>query len=1029
MTQSTDTNELTQTTSLPQLKVIESIDRRGVMDPERWKRIEQIYHAVLCEPPERRAAELAAACSSDPVLLDHVQSLLAAREEAGYFLSPSMRSDVLAQGLDPALPAPGEVLGSYLILKEAGAGAGGQVYQAVDTRLEREVALKVLPAHFAQDTESVVRFRREAKAASALNHPNIVTIYEIGQAGNTLFIATEWIEGATLRERMAEGPVALKTTLDVAVQCATALKVAHHAGIIHRDIKPENIMIRSDGLVKLVDFGLARVNGGDNDSPGVTRSGSVVGTPRYMSPEQAKGVKLDPRTDIFSLGAVLFEMVHRGPAFPGATMAEVFRELLSPEPVAANPSGSALDRIITKALQKDADKRYTTTDELLEDLESVTGNLKAEVAEKHRPKRLLAWRSTAILVSMLAVSIAGLYAKWRGQAVLSENDTILVTDFVNQTGDPVFDLTLKQGLAVQLEQSPHLDVFPEDRVRARLRQMRRSPDEPVTREIGREICQREGLKALVTGVIAPLGRYYAITLTAVDATSGNILALAQAEASGKEQVLRALSRAASALRGKLGESVRSLQKFDAMLDATTPSLEALRAYSLGSRERWKGNVVEAIVLYRRTIELDPEFAAAYLGLAVAYHNTRQPRLAAEAGAKAYELREHGSERHKLSILSEYHSTVTGDAEKRIEILKLQQQLFPRDGTGQSNLAVAYNSIGKFDDALEQARAAVQNVPWYSSRWAVLGNTLIRVGRFPEAADAYQQAFARNLDSASFHQGLFRIAFVNSDDSSMAKQVEWAIAKGLEETALDWQGSAAAAFGQRRRAEQFAGRIEESASKAGANESAAGFLTHAALRSAALGSCATVKARVSSAFSVGRDAISLAHGALALAWCGEPGLAASLNTELARDNAQNSAVNGIWLPAIKAAISMRKGDAQSAVDALKSARYEAAGEFWPQYIRGLAFLRLRRPDEAEVEFRKILDHRGQDPITPLYPLAKLGAVRAAILKEDAAQAHRLCDDFLADWKEADSDLPALAEAKAAIVKLRPNAHSPHGSAIQ
>jgi tetratricopeptide (TPR) repeat protein len=384
---------------------------------------------------------------------------------------------------------------------------------------------------------------------------------------------------------------------------------------------------------------------------------------------------------------------------------------------------------------------------------------------------------------------------------------------------------------------------------------------------------------------------------------------------------------------------------------------------------------------------------------------------------------------RLSILSEYHSTVTGDSEARVEILKLQQQLFPRDGTGQSNLAVAYNSIGRFDDALEQARAAVQKVPSYSSRWAVLGNTLIRVGRFSEAADTYQQAFARHLDSTSFHQGLFRIAFVNSDQSSMAKQVEWATRKRLEDAAFDWQGSAAAALGQRRRAEQCARRIEESASKAGANEAAAGLLAHAALRSAALGSCATVKAKVSRAFAVQRDAMSLTRGALALAWCGEAGEAASLYTELARKDPQNSAVNGIWLPAIKAAISMKNGDAQSAVDSLKAARYEAAGEFWPQYLRGLAFLRLRRPDEAAAEFRKILDHRSQDPITPLYPLAKLGAARAAMLKKDADRAHRMYEDFLADWKDADADIPALAEAKAGMAKLQANSSFVHGPGTQ
>jgi len=466
-----------------------------------------------------------------------------------------------------------------------------------------------------------------------------------------------------------------------------------------------------------------------------------------------------------------------------------------------------------------------------------------------------------------------------------------------------------------------------------------------------------------------------------------------------------------------------------MLEVTTPSLEALRAYSLGARERARSNYSEAIPLYRRAIELDPDFATAYLALTVAYNNTRQRRLAAEAGTKAYELREHASERERLRILSEYHGAVTGDSIKRIEVSKLQMQLFPRDTSAQSNLAVAYNSIGKFESALEYTRAAVQEVPTSVSRWAVLGNTLIRLGRFAEAEDAYRRAAEKHLDSTSFHHGLFRIAFINGDLALMRKQLEWAAGKGLEEDGLDWQGAAAAARGQWQQAEQYARRIEGSATRAGANEAPAGFIAQAALRSAALGHCGMVPGSVLKSLDIARDVISLTRGALALAHCGKAAEAGAIQTELARQFSQNVAVNEIWLPAISAAVSLKRGDAQSALRYLQAARYEDAGEFWPQYLRGLAFLRLQQAREADVEFRKILDHRGQDPMTPLYPLAKLGAARAASLQQDDSRAQEQCTEFLADWKNADRDLPALAEAKGLLARLTLKKSFIHASAAQ
>ncbi len=1057
------------------------------MDPERWKRIEEIYHAVLSAPPERRTAELAAACSAHPSLRDELESLLAIREEAGSFLSASMRVRVLAQGFDPALPTPGQVLGSYRILAEAGAGAMGQVYRALDIRLEREVALKVLPGYFARDTECVARFRLEAKAASALNHPNIVTIYEIGQAAarssasapneDTLFIATEWIDGLTLRERIAAGDFPSETVLDTALQCAAALSTAHRAGIIHRDIKPENIMIRSDGLVKLLDFGLARIGETACGSPEATRSGAVMGTPRYMSPEQAKGHKVDARTDVFSLGAVLYEMVYRRPAFPGASTAEVFGALLSPQSVSVSASGLA--GVIAKALEKDLEKRYKTVTELKDDLHALALDRDAVVAKKNRLSaktvfwplraflgsakgadarhqtvnelakplggspdpavvlrgllrtRPLAWRSAGILLLVaLTIAMAALYAHWRRRNVLPDSDTILLTDLVNQTGDPVFDVTLRQGLAIQLEQSPRLNVFPEERVRSSLRLMRRSPDEPVTGQLGREICLREGLKAFVTGIIARLGTHYVITLEAMASQTGEPLARIQAEAKSKEKVLHALSVAAADLRNKLGESVPSIRKLDALLENTTGSLEALQAYSIGEATRRKGDFLGAIPFFRRAVELDPDFVFGYAQLAFAYRNTGQPGLASENAAKAYALRDRTSERERLGVMAQYYELVTGEFEKRLDVCKVYESIYPRDPLPHQNLAVTYALIGRYGEAVEESRKAISLDPNSTSRFAALVNELVHLDRFAEAREQIERARSLKLEDTSLYQNAYRLAFLNGNQRAMDQHLACLSRRRDGYAAFELQAFSAAYLGQWRRSAEYSSRGIDSALKAEATQVAADYAAQTALLGAALERCREAKRSALDAVATERNVVSLTRAALALAWCGCGSDARMLVADLNGHYSRNTVVNGIWLPAIRAALELKRGRAQLALDALiPAAPYEAAAEFWPQYLRGKAYLTLGKASEARTEFRKILEHRGQQVLSPLYPLAWLEQARAAKLSGDMAEARTSYSHFVTDWKDADSDLRALAEGKNAMSNLGVNTSATYGSAVQ
>src|SRR6266566_3954769 len=621
-----------------------------------------------------------------------------------------------------AMLAAGTDLGRYEIRSKIGAGGMGEVYLAQDTELDRTVAIKILPEALASDGQRLQRFVQEAKAASALNHPHILTIYEIGTIENSRFIATEFIDGETLRQRISAG-MKLSDILEVAIQAASALAAAHAAGIIHRDIKPENIMVRRDGYIKVLDFGLAKLThpeGSTTDTEAPTRAlvdtgaGTVLGTANYMSPEQAKGKRVDARTDLWALGAVIYEMVAEHGPFEAETPSEVIGLILNKEPPLLarydREAPQELERIVTKALTKDLEERYQTAKDLLVDLKRLKRRLDLEseiertvppefrtsgsrgvhtgtyapaiseqittigapssqvthqvtsaeyiVSEIKQHKKGFA--VTGAVIFALALATVGYFLIARRTAALMDKDAILLADFVNTTGDAVFDGTLKQGLAVQLGQSPFLNLFSDTRVRQTLRLMGHSPDDRVTAEIGREICQRQGLKAFITGSIASLGSHYVLTLQAVNSQNGEVLAREQGEAESKEEVLKTLSQTAIKLREKLGESLNSLQRFDAPLEVTTSSLEALKAYSLAAEQANRGKWIEAMDHYKHALELDPNFASSYSGLGVSYANTNQPKLAGENMAKAYALRDRVSEVERLRITSFYYFYDTGE---------------------------------------------------------------------------------------------------------------------------------------------------------------------------------------------------------------------------------------------------------------------------------------------------------------------------------------------------------------------------------
>jgi tetratricopeptide (TPR) repeat protein len=934
------------------------------MTPERFQQIEELYHAARAKTGRQREELLA---QTDPELRREVESLLAQPDSYRFLDRPVAENSAEQGGSTITALANNTLLGPYRIEGKLGEGGMGDVFLAVDTRLGRTVAIKIAHERFS------ARFEREARAISALNHPYICTLYDVGPN----YLVMELVEGETIAARLKNGPLPLKTALLFASQIAAALVEAHAKGIVHRDLKPGNIMVAKSG-VKVLDFGLAKSCGDET----VTASNVVMGTPAYMSPEQREGKPADARSDIYSFGCILYEMVTGARAF-----------------VQGQRIGSRkIERIVRRCLEHDPCRRWQSAIELESALATA-----AEGTES--------WKvGAAAAAAVLAVS-AGVYFYLHRAHKLTDKDTIVLSDFVNNTGDPIFDGTLRQGLAIQLEQSPFLKIMDDDQAQHVLPLMRLPPEVQITNQIAHDICVRTGGAATIEGTIGSLGKNYVVSLQAVACQDGSTLAREQIQAEDKEHVLNALGTAATAIRGKLGESLNSIQKLNRPLEeATTASLEALQNYSAGLSKLSVGQGLAAIPFYERAIKIDPNFPDAYYRLGVAYEQAGDMARQAEYAKRAFRLIDKASEFERDEITA-YYYRATGEVDKEIDGWQLAVHNYPREWTFHNQLSVIYVDVGRYEEGLTEALEAARLQPDTDAPYRRQLDIYICLNRLPEAKRVGEKVRMKGLDGPRIHQRFLEAAYVVDDAAAIASEIHWFAGKPEEYLSLGLQAAYKNVYGQRGESHKLYERAAQMAKRRGLQSAAAEFEEADARADALSGNCQTAR--------------GLGRPAQALAMCGDEAKAEKLAAETSKPTPNGTIWNEVTHPVIQAAAALHRDQPARSVELLASAAAYERSYLEPVYLRGLAYLRLHKGAEAAAEFEKIADHKGESWgatwIHPnwglFYSLSYLGVARGSALAGDTKKAKKAFQQFFELWKDADPEVPILKQAKAEYAKLQ------------